>query len=74
MKRLSFLIYEFIPYAISLGTFLYAVGFVSLWGAPKHTDGEMQSLLGFALLISTGLLLYSRFKTASWHVLYYNPY
>ncbi len=56
MKKLFFLIYGVISYVIFLGTFLYAVGFVSSWGVPKHINSEPQSPLGFALLINAGLL------------------
>lgn len=56
MKRVIFLTYGVIAYLIFLGTFCYAVGFVSMLFVPKHLDSEPQSSLLTALLVNGGLL------------------
>ena len=56
MKKILFLLYGIVSYAIFFATFCYAVGFVSTWFVPKHIDSAPQSGLGFALLINAGLL------------------
>jgi methanethiol S-methyltransferase len=56
MKKLLFLLYGLVAYAIFFGTFCYAVGFVGALLVPKHIDSEPASPLGFAFLIDAGLL------------------
>ena len=57
LKRYSIFFYGLVCYAISLATFLYAVGFVgNLWG-PRSIDGAPDSDLATALLVDLGLLL-----------------
>ncbi|NUM81160.1 isoprenylcysteine carboxylmethyltransferase family protein [bacterium] len=56
MKKVIFLTYGVIAYLIFLGTFCYAVGFVSMLFVPKHLDSEPQSSLLTALLVNGGLL------------------
>lgn len=56
MKKIAFLLYGIIAYLIFLGTFSYAVGFVSTFLVPKHIDSVPASPLGYALLINAGLL------------------
>lgn len=56
MKRVIFLTYGINAYLIFLGTFCYAVGFVSMLVVPKHLDSEPQSSLLTALLVNGGLL------------------
>ena len=56
MKKLIFIVYGIVAYLISVGTLLYLLGFVSTLIVPKHIDSELQSPLGFALLIDAGLI------------------
>jgi protein-S-isoprenylcysteine O-methyltransferase Ste14 len=55
MRALAFL-YGGICYLIFLGTFLYAIGFVSGFLVPKSIDAEQESWLGKALAIDLVLL------------------
>lgn len=55
MRALAFL-YGVICYVIFLGTFLYAIGFVSGFVVPKPIDAEQESWLGKALAIDVVLL------------------
>jgi protein-S-isoprenylcysteine O-methyltransferase Ste14 len=56
MKKMLFLLYGIVAYAIFLATFCYAIGFVSTLLVPKHIDSVPRSPLGYALLVNAGLL------------------
>jgi len=56
MKRISFFVYGIVVYAIFLGTFLYAVGFVGGFGVPTALDGPSHGPLGTALAMNLALL------------------
>lgn len=56
MKKFVFLLYGIIAYVLFLGTFLYAVGFVSALIVPKHIDSVPESPLSYALLVNAALL------------------
>src|SRR5215217_7820705 len=56
MKKLIFLLYGLVAYAIFFGTFCYAVGFVSTFLVPKNIDSSPQSPLSYSLLVNAGLL------------------
>jgi len=55
MRALAF-VYGAICYLVFLGTFLYAIGFVSGFLVPKMIDGEQEAWLGKALAIDVLLL------------------
>jgi len=57
MKKIFFLTYGIISYLASLGTILYAIGFVGNLAVPKTIDGHPQTSLVAALLINASLLL-----------------
>jgi protein-S-isoprenylcysteine O-methyltransferase Ste14 len=57
LKRISVFVYGVACYVLFLGTFLYAVGFVSGFLVPKSLDSEPEGPLGLALLVNAGLLL-----------------
>src|ERR1044071_9129927 len=56
MKRLLFGVYGVLAYVIFLGTFLYAMGFVSGFAVPKILDRPAEGPLTEALLVNAGLL------------------
>jgi len=56
IKRIAFFAYGTISYAIFLGTFLYALGFVGNFGVPRTLDGAPAESLALALAVDAGLL------------------
>ncbi len=56
MKRILTLLYGAICYLLFLGTFVYAIGFVSNLVVPKSIDSGMSGPLMPALLVNLGLL------------------
>ena len=56
LKRILFFIYGVFSYAIFLGTFLYAVGFIGNFGVPTALDGPATRPLAISLAIDVGLL------------------
>ena len=56
LKRILFFIYGVFSYAIFLGTFLYAIGFIGNFGVPTALDGPATKPLGISLAIDLGLL------------------
>jgi len=55
-KRITIFVYGVVCYAMFLGVFLYAIGFVGNAFVPKTLDSGPQSPLGVALLINVALL------------------
>ncbi|HVS11838.1 MAG TPA: isoprenylcysteine carboxylmethyltransferase family protein [Planctomycetota bacterium] len=55
-SRVASLLYGSLAYVLFLGTFLYAIGFVTGLGVPKTVDGGARVPLGEALLVNGGLL------------------
>jgi protein-S-isoprenylcysteine O-methyltransferase Ste14 len=56
VKRVTVFAYGVACYAVFLGTYLYAVGFLGNFGVPKSIDGERQVSLAQAILTNVGLL------------------
>ena len=56
VRRLLILMYGILCYALSLATFLYAVGFIGDFLTPTRLDGPAQGSLAAALAIDGGLL------------------
>ena len=56
MSRLLTLLYGAACYVLFLGTFLYAIGFVSGVAVPKHVDNGIPTPLALALAIDLALL------------------
>jgi protein-S-isoprenylcysteine O-methyltransferase Ste14 len=56
MKRLGLFLYGIACYAVSLGTFLYAFGFIGNLWVPKALDGPPEMPFGAALTIDLALL------------------
>ena len=56
MKKVMFVIYGLVCYAIFFATFCYAVGFVSSLVVPRHIDSPPQAPLANALLVNAALL------------------
>lgn len=55
-KRIGYFTYGVIAYAITLGIFLYAVGFLGNFGVPKTLDSGATGPLGQALIVNVLLL------------------
>jgi len=56
LKRFLFFVYGVAAYAVFLGTFLYAIGFIGDFGVPRTLDGAPTEPLGRALAIDVVLL------------------
>ena len=56
MKRVVFFLYGLVAYAMFVGTFLYAIGFVAGITVPKSIDATPSAPLGVALLTDAALL------------------
>jgi len=56
MKRLLFLVYGLLSYAVFFGTFLYAIGFIGNLLVPRSIDSAPTTDLGTALAIDVALL------------------
>ena len=56
LKRLAFFVYGCLAYLTFLGTFLYAIGFVSGVVVPTRLDGPSRAPFGESLLIDVALL------------------
>src|SRR5687767_5467334 len=56
MKRLFFLLYGLLCYAVFFGTFLYAIGFIGNLIVPRSIDSAPTTGLGTALTIDIALL------------------
>jgi protein-S-isoprenylcysteine O-methyltransferase Ste14 len=56
MSRALALLYGLACYAVFLGTFLYAIGFVAGFGVPKHIDSGDSGPVSMALLVDIVLL------------------
>jgi methanethiol S-methyltransferase len=57
MKKILFLTYGTISYAIFFATYCYAIGFVTNLVVPTSLDNEPTSSFGFALAVNAGMLL-----------------
>lgn len=57
LRRTSYLVYGMVCYAIFLGTFLYAIGFVGNVVVPRTIDTPRSGSLLTALLVNSGLLI-----------------
>jgi methanethiol S-methyltransferase len=57
MKKLSFLLYGVISYALFFGTYCYAIGFVTNLFVPTSLDGAVTRPFFEALAINAGMLL-----------------
>lgn len=55
-KRILFFAYGVFSYAIFLGTFLYAIGFIGGFGVPRTLDGPSTGPLLISFIIDAGLL------------------
>ncbi|HEU5133952.1 MAG TPA: isoprenylcysteine carboxylmethyltransferase family protein [Steroidobacteraceae bacterium] len=55
-QRLSIFLYGVVSYAVFLGTYVYAIGFVGNFGVPRSLDGTPTAGLTAALLVNLGLL------------------
>ena len=57
MRKILHLAYGLAAYALFVGSFLYAIGFVGDFLVPKSIDTGPTTSLGVALLVNTGVLL-----------------
>lgn len=57
MKRIGIFLYGIFSYAVFLGVFLYAIGFIGGFLTPTLLDGAPTSPLGQALIVDLSLLL-----------------
>jgi len=57
MTRIAFFVYGLVCYLVSLGTFLYAVGFIGNVGVPVSIDSRPLGPTGVAVATDLGLLL-----------------
>lgn len=57
MSRIATLVYGVLTYALFLGVFLYAIGFIGGFLTPTSLDGAPTRPLGVALAIDLGLLV-----------------
>lgn len=55
-KRISIFVYGVVCYALFLGAFLYAVGFIGNFGVPRTLDSEARGAFLPSLLVNLGLL------------------
>jgi protein-S-isoprenylcysteine O-methyltransferase Ste14 len=56
MRRVAYLTYGVVSYAIFFATYLYAIGFIGGFGVPTTLDGQPTAPLSTALLVNLGLL------------------
>src|SRR5947207_3161960 len=56
LKRFAFFTYGCIAYTAFVGTFLYAIAFVSGFAVPTRLDGPARGPLGASLAVDAGLL------------------
>ncbi len=57
MKRSLFLLYGIFCYAVFLGVFAYAIGFLGSFATPTQLDGQLEGAFWKALCIDLGLLV-----------------
>jgi protein-S-isoprenylcysteine O-methyltransferase Ste14 len=57
MKKIAFLVYGIVSYAIFFATYCYAVGFVTNLIVPTSLDGQPERPFAEAILINSGMLL-----------------
>src|SRR3954464_13567715 len=62
MKKTLFLAYGILVYIISIGTFLYAIGFISSVVVPKTLDSPPVEPLGYALVNNISLVILFAFQ------------
>src|SRR5689334_18499076 len=56
MKRFSIFLYGVVSYGLTLGVFVYAIGFIGGFGVPTSLDGAPRTPVGVALAVDLGLL------------------
>ena len=57
MSRIAIFIYGVLSYALCLGAFVYAIGFIGGFLTPTMLDGPAQRPLGAALTVNVALLV-----------------